>query len=128
MVRLPRLYGLVPHGSVSEERFDSVPLVKPLLVTLRQPRNIEHFQKFWALAGNVANFHPTFLDADDAVRFAKRRLGMFTRFHEKDGSLSCEYESLSVESMDQLRFSEFYDRCLALWAEEIGADPEELGK
>lgn len=128
MMRSPRWPGLVPHDTVSEDIFFALPTSKPMLVTLTQHRNIEHFQKFWVLARKVADFHDGFLDEKDAVRFAKRRLGMFKSFHEKDGTIWCEYESIAVEKMDQLAFREFYDKCLDLWAAEIGCDPEELLK
>ena len=126
LMKRSRAGGLVACDAVSEDSFFTLPIGKELLVTVTQPRNPEHFKKFWALAKRVADFHPGFIDASDAVRFAKRKLGMFKHFHEKDGTLWCEYESIAVESMDQLAFREFYDRCLDVWASEIGCDPEEL--
>lgn len=126
MIRPLAPFCLVPYGDVAGDVLETVPRNKLLIVSIHQTRNPKHFNLFWALAARVANFHPEFLDARDAVRWAQRRLGMFKRFHEADGSIWCEYESLAVESMDQLEFKSFFDRCLDAWAEEIGCDPMEL--
>ncbi len=126
MIRPLAPFALVPRYDYDNEVLAMIPTNKPVIVSIHQPRNPEHFNLFWALASKVADFHPAFLDADDAVRWAKRRLGMFKSFHEKDGTIWCEYQSLAVESMDQIEFNAFFDKCLALWAKEIGCDPKLL--
>jgi hypothetical protein len=118
---------LRPFGNFSCLQFEKIKTLKQVIVTVHQARNPEHHNKFWAIAAKVADFDRDFEDADDAVRWVKRQIpGMHRKYKERDGTLILELESISVESMDQIAFEQFYERALALWAERIGCDPEAL--
>lgn len=118
---------LVPYGDVAWDAFDDVRTSKPVMVTVHQARNPDHHNKLWAIATKVADFDKDFLDAEDAIEWAKLHIPNMRRFRQRlDGTWIACTKSISFASMDQLAFGRFYDRCLYLWAEKIGTDPETL--
>lgn len=100
-----------------------------VMVSLHQERNPEHHKKLWALARVVADNCDDFIDAQDAVEWAKLQIpSMRRQYVFNDGKLVLSTKSISFASMDQLAFRNFYDRACALWSEKIGTDVETLEK
>jgi hypothetical protein len=126
MIRTDHPY-LQPYGDEAWEVFDKIRRGTPVLVTVEQPRNPEHHRKLWALANAVANFDKDFVDAEDAVEWVKLHIpNMHKSYSLMDGRLAIKTRSIAWASMDQIRFTRFYDRALWLWAEKIQCDPETL--
>jgi hypothetical protein len=118
---------LRPHGDAEWDAFDAIRTSKPVIVTVHQARNPEHHEKLWALATKIADFDVDFLDAEDAIEWAKMHIpNMRTITIMRDGRVGVRTKSISYASMDQIAFGRFYDRALYLWAEKIGCDPETL--
>ena len=118
---------LVPASDYDAELLDQIQSKRSLLVTVHQERNPAHHRKLWGIAACVARFDPSFKDAEEAVRWVKRQIpNMHNRYIDRDGSLVIELRSISFGSMDQVSFTNFYDRALWLWAQRIGCDPELL--
>lgn len=116
-----------PYEDVGWEVFDNLPRGSKVMAIITQPRNPEHHAKLWALAHAVANFDKDFVDAEDAVEWAKLHIpNMHKEYRLRDGRLAIKTRSISWASMDQIKFARFYDRALWLWAQKIGCDPETL--
>lgn len=119
---------LVPIDEASWEVFDSIRTGKPVLVIVEQPRNPGHLRKYWALATAVAKADPDFTDKDEADHWARIHQEDMRREYFVGGRPVVMVEKIDVASMDQLRFTKFYDKALMIWAEKIGMDPEDLLK
>lgn len=118
---------LRPWGEAAEIDFDRIPQ-RPKFITIevRQPRNPEHLAKYWVICQRVAGTDPEFTDAEDVHEWIKVRLRMFKEYKDWDGRILIRTKSISVESMDQIKFASFYDRALWLLSERLGIDPVEL--
>jgi len=118
---------LLPASDYDVELFDQIQAGRDFLVSVHSARNPGHHRKFWSLAAAVARFDNNFHNAEEAVRWVKRKIpGMHRRYLDTNGRLVIELESISWSNMDQVKFTNFYDRALFLWAERIGCDPEAL--
>ncbi len=112
---------------MANDAFEQIRTTKPVLVTVHQARNPDHHNKLWAIATRVADFCADFDDAEDAVDWAKIHIPNMRRYRQRlDGSVVVSTKSISYASMDQIAFNRFYDRCLYLWSQKIGCDPETL--
>jgi len=99
----------------SSELLESVRTKKPVVVTIHQARNPQHHSKLWALASKVSDFDDDFVDAEDAVEWAKMHIpSMRKEITLNDGRVAIRTKSIAWASMDQLRFERFYDRALFL--------------
>jgi len=114
--------GLFPNGPLAEGRLTKVTRKKPVLVQITHPRNLEHLQKFWAIAERVADNLPGFIDAATLVEQTKLKCGMVDSWTDWGGRLVIQTKSIAVENMDQKTFENFYDRAVWLWSDRLGVD------
>jgi hypothetical protein len=118
---------LRPYEATGWEIFDVLPRGISIMVKIERPRNPEHHAKLWALAHAVANFDKDFVDGEDAVEWVKLHIpNMHKSYTLRDGRLVIKTNSISWAKMDQIKFTNFYDRALWLWSQKIGCDPEAL--
>jgi hypothetical protein len=118
---------LRPWGEAAWNEFERIPQ-KPKLVTVevRQPRNPGHLSKYWSILQKAARTDPEYTEAEDLHEWVKVRLGMIKEFKDWDGRILIRTKSISVESMGQIHFANFYDRALWLLSERLGVNPEAL--
>jgi len=118
---------LKPYGDAELEVFNRIGSLKPVLVTIHQPRNPKQHAKLWALAAKVADHDDDFLDAEDAVEWAKMHIpNMRREIVLMGGRVGIRTKSISFAAMSQIAFGRFYDRATYLWSQKIGCDPETL--
>lgn len=100
-------------GDESLAVLDKVPSGKSLLCEVKQPRNAKHLRLYWAICARIADA----LDRDDIDReavsdFFKRATGHFTEIESKTFGTIIRLDSISFAKMDQLAFSEFFEKCI----------------
>lgn len=118
---------LRPWGEASWNDFDRVPQNKHVMIDITQRRNVAHHNKMWAIFQRVAECCPGFDDAEDVCEWVKIKLRMVKAYKDwGDGRIIVRTKSISFASLDQVRFSAFYDRAIWLLSEHIGIDPESL--
>lgn len=120
---------LRPHGDVATDLFfDSVPSGVTLMVTIAQPRNPDHHNKFFAICAKVANYDEDFFDAADVAEWIKLQIPSMRKEYvvPATGRVIVRTKSISWAAMSQVEFNQFYDIAMKLLAEKIGCDPELL--
>ena len=117
---------LIPHGAYSVQQLELIPQDKHVSIELRQPRNPDHLNKYWAILSKAAENDPELTSADDLHEWIKIRLRMVKGYKDWNGQIVAVTKSISVESMDQIKFNNFYDRALDLLADRLGVDPVSL--
>ena len=117
---------LRPWGEHSVNEFDRIPFGKKLSIEVRQPRYPEHLNKYWLILTRAAANLPGCEGPDELHEDIKIKLRMFKEYQSWDGKILIRTKSISVESMDQIKFSLFYDRAIWVLGEWLGIDPNEL--
>lgn len=118
-----------PWGEASWNDFMVIPeRPKHCQFVVRQPRNIEHHNKYRLILQRAAATDPEYHnDPDGLAEWVKVRLRMFKEFDVlPDGRVRIVTESTSVYSMDQIKFNLFYERAMMVLGERLGIDPEAL--
>ena len=109
-----KLGHLVPANTQSAEALEKLPQGKWLLASIRQPRNVKHTRKYFALLNAVfphQTMWPTFKKFREKFEEA---LG-FGEYHVNGrGERYFEKESISFASMKQDEFDQFYERAVDL--------------
>lgn len=105
--------GLQPDSVESQEVFDKVPFGKPMECEVKQKRNSKHHRLFFKILARIVSY----LDRDDittevVLLFFKKHLGMYREFETKTVGLIQEYDSISFEKMDQIAFTEFFEKVI----------------
>lgn len=122
---------LMPVDGLSAEVIDTLPIGKPLGVTIKQKRNLKHHKKYWALVAAVwphQGLYPT-----------KRRLskGLLKAVGHTDDILNLEtldYDSeaasIAFDSLDQEDFQQVYERVVEVVLTRIlpGVNREDLDR
>ena len=104
------------------ESFSSSDIVE---ITVKKPRHVRHHRKFWAVLGVVAR-NTEYEKSDILLDYIKVRLGYVDWFSFKtsDGiALNVPRpKSISFKKMDQVEFSEFYERAMTVIQDDLGFD------
>ncbi len=114
-----RMGHLVPANSQSAELLSRVPNDKWVLASIRQPRNVRHHRKYFALMQAVfphQTMYPTFKKFRSKL---EEGLGHGEYHVDGRGEQYFENESISFAKMDQTEFEEFYDRAVTFILERI---------
>lgn len=110
---------LVPMSEQARESLSRLPVDRDVVVEVKQPRNIAHHRKFWALAQLVFENQEYFPTVEAVVAALKSATGHCDMIAGKDGTMIAVPRSISFGSMDQVEFNRFYDSCVTVVVEKI---------
>jgi hypothetical protein len=110
------LGGLEPCDGFSLPRMALGSVAK---VQIRQPRNVMHHRKYWALLNKVFENQTYFMNVKHLHQAIKRRTGYAQEYKDRKGQTYLVYESTSFEKMDQTDFGTYYDAVVAFLIEEV---------
>jgi hypothetical protein len=79
-------------------------------VEIKQPRNVGHHRKYWALVSLVADNTDRYPDAETVHEAIKIAVGLRTEITMPDGSKGYIPGSIAFNKMDQGEFNVFFDR------------------
>lgn len=79
-------------------------------VEIKQPRNVAHHRKYWALVGLVAENTERYPDAETVHQALKIAVGLRTEFTMPDGTKGYIPGSIAFHKMSQGEFDVFFDR------------------
>lgn len=100
-----------------------------LLVRLRQPRNIKHHRKYWALVRAACGASGLWHGNNDLCHlWLKHQTGHVDLIRLADGTEIQIPKSINFASMGQREFSTYYDRAIFALSEATGVDVETLGR
>lgn len=111
---------LVPDGTEAHIQFDKISLNKRLMAEITQPRNYNHHKLYFALCARIASgIGQTTEWVSDAFKI---ETGHFTQF-SYGGKQHIVLASINFQKMDQIAFSEFFERCCQVAYERWKIDP-----
>lgn len=122
---------LIPADPESAEALQAVPVGTVLHGELRQPRNLHHHRKAFALLQAVYEAQAVFPTFDSFLIWVKTALGYTSEMTlPKSGRVITVPKSMSFGAMDQAEFTQLYDRLVALILEQIlpRVDREDLDR
>lgn len=104
---------LYPDGPESLAVFEKVPHQKPLFCEVKQPRSLQHLKLYWSIVHRIVNALDR-ADVNDVRvdKFFKRATGLYTEYETKTFGKELEYGSIAFKNMDQIAFSEFFEKCI----------------
>lgn len=81
-------------------------------IEIKRPRNIKHHRMFWALMSIVWDNmdHERYPSVEDLTSAIKIAAGLRTRIELPNGEVGFIPGSIAFHKMDQIAFSEFYNR------------------
>lgn len=106
LVMTPRRV-IVPATERDAERLRVFQPGDLLPVSVRKPRNGDHWRKFMALCAFVADNHPQFSDVDGVVSFLKYATKHYTPLICPGGEVIPLLKSISFDAMDEGEFREW---------------------
>ena len=92
---------------------------------LKKHRNIRHHRKFFAMLNFVLHNSERYASKEDILNDIKYALGLY-RIKEIDGKEYIEFKSISFDKMDEVEFSDFYNRAIFYLSEVMNMSKEEL--
>ncbi|MFN3605504.1 MAG: DUF1367 family protein [Leptonema sp. (in: bacteria)] len=95
------------------------------IVKLKKDRNIKHHRKFFAILNIAYNNMDYYNSVDDVLDDIKINLGLYDVI-EVDGKKIVKLKSIAFDKMDEIEFSEFYNKAIKYIAGKLGVSEEEL--
>lgn len=118
---------LVPADAFAEEFMRPLKVGREVLVSARRPRSARHHRLLFALLRKVVENTDRWADEQTLLDDLKLATGLFeTRVSALTGLPYPVPASISFGSMDQHRFSVWFEKAVAKLAEVLGVSPEEL--
>jgi hypothetical protein len=122
---------LKPYYQSDENEFKKLKNNVVYFVEIKQPRNIEHHKKIFAITNCVLFNLPELSIWRDKTPYAlikaiEMELGYVDQRILLNGDAYFEPQSISFESMNQLEFQEFYDKAIPILASMINVEVDEL--
>lgn len=111
---------LVPDGDEANIAFEKVPNNKRLMVEVNQPRNTNFHRLFWALCARIGRGIGQ--DAEWVERAFKVETDHFD-IYEYHGKAHMVLRSIAFQNMDNIQFSEYFERCVQIMYERWKIDP-----
>jgi len=104
-----RLNGVArPADELSEDRFLSIPNRAEFLAEVRVPRNLKHLKWVHVLLAKIAKGVEE--SPEEVKKNLKRYSGQYREFIARDGQVFYELESISPETMDEVRWRECWEQ------------------
>lgn len=107
-----RMGHLVPANAQSAELLAKLPDDRWVLAEVRNPRNLKHHRKYFALLQAVYPHQSVWPTLRSFQRAMKKALGHGEWVTSSDGRQEFIEDSISFASMDQTEFEQFYDRAV----------------
>lgn len=118
---------LVPADIMADELLDQLKDGREVLVTLRRARNPKHHRLLFAALRKTVDNTDIWPSQRKLLSDLKIATGLFeTRINALTGIPYVEPQSISFTAMDQLRFSEWFERATYKLAEAIGVEHQAL--
>lgn len=111
--------GLLPTDDAGKEALAKVGKKGDVLVSIKQPRNVAHHRKLFALLSLVHQNQSRYPTVEHLLTAIKIYLGYYKPVRLADGREGCMPDSIAFHSMNQAEFAEFYDRVIGLVVEKI---------
>ncbi len=112
---------LVPDGDDSRTVFEKIPQGKPLHCEVKQPRNAKHLRLYWKICHRIADaLDRDDIDAEAVSDYFKRATGHFHILQSTEFGEIRVLDSISFAKMDQIAFSEFFEKCIRFCYSEWG--------
>lgn len=106
------------YDDASAETINTLPPNRPLLASIRQPRNLAHHRKFFALVNLIFDNQSQFASKDELIACLKVYVG-HCQVYERKGELIKVPKSIAFDQMDQVDFDDFYRRVLDVVARDL---------
>ena len=104
-----RLNGIArPADELSEDRFLSIPNRSEFVADIRAPRNLKHLKWVHVLLAKIAKGVEE--SPEEVKKNLKRYSGQYREFIARDGRVFYELESISPETMDEVRWRECWEQ------------------
>lgn len=111
----------------ADEMMQGVKEGAEVLVTVRRPRSIDHHRRLFALLKVVVQQSDRWADEIVLLEDLKLATGLFeTRVSALTGMPYPVPASISFASMDQTRFSAWYEKATQVLSQHLGCDVESL--
>lgn len=122
------LNGLAPADVAGEEALRKVKLGDFVTVEVKKPRNGKHHRLYWALVGIVHHNQDRYETTEQLHSALKIAAGHYELLTMPNGNEYKIPKSIKFDSMDQVEFSQFYDRVCDLVAKHFlpGVNVEDL--
>lgn len=121
---------LIPDDETGRNYLKGIKAGEPLLVTVKKPRNIKFHRKFFALLNLAFDNQDRYDDFEAFRKEVTMRAGYWQEHIHVTGQSSFTAKSISFSAMDELAFSELYQRAIDAIIKHFmpEADPEELSR
>ena len=83
-----------------------------VLVKVRKPRNVQFHRKYFALLQTVFENQERYEDFEAFRKEVVMRAGYWTIHHHVTGKVSYDAKSIAFDKMDELEFSELYNKSI----------------
>ena len=113
---------LRPVGQDGEDALAKIKQGATVSIEVKQPRNVQHHRKYWALVNLVHQNLPEaddYPEPDNLHQALKVAAGLRTPIIIKGKTVAYLPGSIAFHKMDQAAFGEFYDRVCDLVAEHF---------
>ena len=117
---------LVGADFAADELLNSITEGKEVLITIRQPRSVEHHRWFFALLRKVVSNSDRWNDEQELLDVIKIASGLTKPVVLLDGTVYRRPRSISFASMPQDAFQRFVKRALYVLGQMTGVDSEAL--
>ncbi len=98
------------------------------LAEIKQPRNLKHHKKYWALCTLVYENSEGFTGTENVSDWLKLKVGDVDYIEVTEERTCVKPRSINFESMDQEEFSKFWDRVLPFVCERLGCTNQEINE
>lgn len=105
---------LTPVDSGGEDALRKIKFGSTVQITVKQPRNVQHHRKYFALLNMVFENQERYATRDELHAALKVSAGIYTPVTLPSGTEVRIPGSIAFHEMDQTEFSEFYDKCCEL--------------
>jgi len=113
---------LVADSVLAIEGLQKIPNGEEVKVVVTTPRNLRHHRKFFALLALVMsaqNDPPFYHTVEDLLEEIKLGMGYFKMVKRKDGTQYPKTLSIDFATLDQVAFSEWWDKAIKFILEKI---------
>lgn len=110
--------GLLPHTMEDAAELQKLPFAKPLLVSVKAPRNGRHHSLYWVLCARIAS--AVGAEPETVSDTLKIATGHCTIVQSKTFGTLRLPKSISWAKMDDTAFRDFFNRCVAVIVSEWG--------
>lgn len=120
------LQGLKASDDESEEALKRFKIGDVIKAKISKPRNIKFHRKYFKLLSIVFENQERYKTTDQLLVAVKLKLQLYDIITTIDGKLAPVMHSISFSKMDEIKFTELYNNTLAILADFLQCDLEEL--